>query len=62
MLSRRVHSKVLVRDDAVLIGSYNYLSADVEGTGSRAKELSIRVEDPTLTSVMIERLRGLPTQ
>lgn len=60
LLRRGVHAKVLVRDDTVLIGSYNYLSADVLGRGSRAKELSVRIEDPTLPALIFERLRGLP--
>ena len=59
LLRRAIHAKVLVRDDVSLIGSYNFLSADISGTGSRAKELSVRIEDPHLPSILIERLRGI---
>lgn len=60
LLRRAVHAKVLIHDETVIIGSYNYLSADVAGTGSRARELSVRVEGPALPSALIGRLQGMP--
>jgi phosphatidylserine/phosphatidylglycerophosphate/cardiolipin synthase-like enzyme len=60
LLHRAIHGKVLVSDETVLVGSYNFLSADIEGTGSRIKELSLKVEHPGLPSNVLERLAGLP--
>ncbi|WLB87703.1 hypothetical protein [Bradyrhizobium japonicum] len=39
-----LHAKVLVADNWVCLGSYNFLSTDVYGTSSRTKELSVILE------------------
>ena len=43
-LQRPVHAKLLIHADTVLIGSYNFLSADPPSRGGRARELSIRLD------------------
>lgn len=43
-LQRPIHAKLLIHGDSVLIGSYNYLSADPPSRGGRARELSIRLD------------------
>lgn len=41
VLSPGVHAKVLVADDAVVVSSYNFLSADPFGTAEGAREVGI---------------------
>jgi hypothetical protein len=43
-LHRPVHAKVLIHGNVVLVGSYNYLSADPPSRGGRARELSVRLD------------------
>jgi hypothetical protein len=53
---RPVHAKVLIHGDSVLIGSYNYLSADPPSHGGRARELSLRLDGVTSRKLVQKRL------
>lgn len=55
-LNRPVHAKVLIHGDSVLIGSYNYLSADPPSHGGRARELSLRLDGDTSRRLLQARL------
>jgi len=55
-LNRPVHAKVLVHRDSVIVGSYNYLSADPPSRGGRARELSLRFDGFTARKLVQARL------
>jgi len=51
-----VHAKVLVHRDAVVVGSYNYLSTDPDGRSARDREVSIRLVGTAIREGLIARL------
>jgi len=55
-LERPTHAKLLIHGDSVLIGSYNYLSADPPSRGGRARELSVRLDGVASRKLVQERL------
>jgi hypothetical protein len=55
-LNRPVHAKVLVHRDSVIVGSYNYLSADSLSRGGRSRELSLRFDGLTARKLVQARL------
>jgi hypothetical protein len=55
-LQRPAHAKLLIHGDSVLIGSYNYLSADPPSRGGRARELSVRLDGVAGRKHVQERL------
>jgi phosphatidylserine/phosphatidylglycerophosphate/cardiolipin synthase-like enzyme len=55
-LQRPVHAKLLIHGDSVLIGSYNYLSADPPSRGGRARELSVRLDGAAARKLVEARL------
>ena len=52
VLSPGVHAKVLVADDAVVVSSYNFLSADPFGTAEGAREVGILIRDERLSDAL----------
>ncbi len=53
-----LHAKVIVSDDEVTIGSYNYLSTDTAGAATRHRELSVTVSDGALAEYIDSILRA----
>jgi phosphatidylserine/phosphatidylglycerophosphate/cardiolipin synthase-like enzyme len=55
------HAKVLVRDDRVVVGSYNYLSLDASrARGRTTGELSVLVESATVSEAVARTLQRAP--
>lgn len=58
VLSPGVHAKVLVADDAVVVSSYNFLSADPFGTAEGAREVGILIRGEALSDALWRWIAG----
>lgn len=52
VLSPGMHAKVLVADDAVVVSSYNFLSADPFGTAEGAREVGVLIRGRQLSDAL----------
>lgn len=53
---KTIHAKVIVNDDEVTIGSYNFMSADAAGSARRQRELSVTLQNADIAAAVLQNL------